>query len=133
MMLMDLKQVYINKVAKFLPNNPVSNDEIEEYLGFINGKASKSKRIVLRNNGIRRRFYAINKEGKTTHSNAEMTALAIRGLFNDPSGLKDLQLLSCGTSTPDQLIPSHALMVHGLLPETRPLEVFSPSGVCCSG
>jgi len=131
---MSFKEVYITKTASYLPNEPVSNDEMEEYLGLINEKPSKSRRIVLRNNGIKRRFYALTKAGKATHTNAEMTALAIRKLFdNKPEGLQSFQLLSCGTSSPDQMMPSHAVMVHGWLPESNAIEVVSPSGVCCAG
>jgi 3-oxoacyl-[acyl-carrier-protein] synthase-3 len=131
---MSLKQVYITDTSFFFPNEPVSNDEMEEYLGLINGKPSKAKRIVLRNNGIKRRFYALTKEGKPTHTNAQMTALAVRSLFKkDPERLKGLELLSCGTSSPDQMMPSHGVMVHGWLPETNGVEVVSPSGVCCAG
>ncbi len=129
-----INEVYINKAAKFLPNNPVSNDEMEDYLGLINKKVSKSKSIVLRNNGIKCRYYAIEKNGIATHTNSQMTALAIRNLFNnDLAELKKIDLISCGTSTPDQMMPSHGVMVHGWLPETNAIEVVSPSGVCCSG
>jgi len=128
------KQVYITRTASFLPNEPISNEGIEEYLGLINDQASKAKRIVLRNNGIKRRFYALTKQGKATHTNAQMASLAIRALFdNDPKGLKSIQLLTAGTSSPDQMMPSHAVMVHGWLPETMPIEVVSPSGNCCAG
>ncbi len=131
---MSFKEVYITRTASFFPNDPVSNDEMEEYLGYINKNPSKSKRIVLRNNGIKRRYYALTKEGKITHSNAKMTALAVRELFkNDPGLLKSMELLVCGTSSPDQLMPSHAVMVHGELPETGSIEVVSPAGVCCAG
>lgn len=131
---MSFKNVYITNTASYFPNDPVSNDEMEEYLGYLNGKPSKSKSIVLRNNGIKRRFYALTKEGKITHTNAEMTALAIRDLFKgQPDGLRSIELLSCGTSSPDQLLPSHGVMVHGWLPETRSVEVVSPAGVCCAG
>lgn len=130
---MSLNEVYITKIAKFLPNEPVTNEMMEDYLGRIQGKPSRSRSIVLRNNGIQRRFYAINKEGKVTHTNAEMTANAIRNLFDDPADLKKIDLISCGTSTPDQMIPSHGLMVHGLLPESRSMEVATSAGVCCSG
>jgi 3-oxoacyl-[acyl-carrier-protein] synthase III len=131
---MSAKQVYITKTASYFPNNPISNDEMEEYLGYINDQISKSKRIVLRNNGIKRRFYAIRKDGSPTHTNAQMASLAIRKLFeNEPNGLQNIELLSCGTSSPDQMMPSHAVMVHGWLPETNAIEVVSPSGVCCAG
>ncbi len=131
---MELNQVYINRVAGFLPNDPVPNDEMEQYMGLINERASRSKAIVLRNNGIKTRHYASDKTGKTTHTNAQMAALAIKELFkNDPENLKTVELLSCGTSTPDQMMPSHAVMVHGWVPELGTIEVVSAAGVCCSG
>lgn len=125
--------VYINKTAHFLPNNPISNDEMEDYLGLINNVKSKSKNIVLRSNKIQNRYYAIDKKGNSTHTNAQLVALAIKKLNSSESNLTNTDLLVCGTSTPDQLIPSHAIMVHGELPELGPLEVVSPAGVCCSG
>jgi len=128
-----MADVYITRTSSFLPNEPVSNDEIESFLGLIGEEASKSKRIVLRNNGIKNRYYAIDKSGNATHSNAEMVALAIKSLFNNSEEIEQIELISCGTSTPDQLMPSHAVMVHGYLPESRNIEVVSPSGVCCSG
>jgi 3-oxoacyl-[acyl-carrier-protein] synthase-3 len=126
--------VYINKTSAFFPNNPVPNDDMELYLGYINGKPSKSKNIVLRNNGIINRYYALEKGGKATHTNAQMTALAVKALFKEnPEHIKDVELLSCGTSSPDQMMPSHGVMTHGWLPEAEAIEVVSPSGVCCAG
>jgi len=131
---MSLNQVYIIRTAHYLPNAPVSNEEMEDYLGLIHGKPSRSRSIVLRNNGIKRRFYALNRKGQGTHTNSQMAALALEGLFtNGPAGLADLQLIACGTSTPDQFLPSHASMVHGWLPASSNAEVVSPSGACCSG
>src|ERR1700688_1146832 len=133
-MKMEFKEVYITKTATYFPNEPVSNDEMEQFLGLINKSPSKSKRIVLRNNGIKNRFYALTREGKATHTNAEMTALAIRKMLdNDEKQIKSIDLLVCGTSSPDQIMPSHAVMVHGELPEAESIEVVSPSGVCCAG
>jgi len=131
---MPLNEVYITRTSHFFPNNPVSNDEMEEYLGMINDKPSKSRRIVLRNNGITNRYYALEKGGKTTHTNAQLTAEAIKELFkNDKEGLKNIDVLSCGTSSPDQMMPSHGCMVHGWIPELGSIEVVSPAGVCCAG
>jgi len=127
------ENVYINRIAAYLPGLPVSNEEMEEYLGVIGGKKSRSKSIVLRSNGIKTRYYALDKNSQPTYTNAELTANAIKKLFSDASGLKDIELLACGTSTVDQLIPSHAVMVHGLLKEASNTQVFSFSGVCCSG
>ncbi len=129
-----MNEVYITRIAQFLPNECVSNDEMEEYLGMIDNKRSKSKPVVLRNNGIKNRYYAIKKDGTPTHTNAELTALAVKKLFKDnPEEIKEMDFLSCGTSSPDQLMPSHGLMVHGELPESDFIEVTSPSGNCCSG
>ena len=131
---MSTSHVYINSTSAYFPNEPVSNDEMEEYLGYIDGRPSKSKKIVLRNNGIINRYYALDKSGKSTHTNAQMTALAVKELFkDDPAKLKEIELLSCGTSSPDQVMPSHGVMTHGWLPDAAGIEVVSPSGVCCAG
>ncbi len=125
-------RVFINKIEKFLPNEPVSNEEMEQILGEINQQPSKSRRIILRNNGIRTRYYALDKQQRITHNNAELTALAIQNLTGSDFSLNDIEVLSCGTSTPDLLLPSHAAMVHGLL-KNKSVELNSASGVCCSG
>ena len=127
-----LKNVYITKSAKFLPNKPISNDEMEDYLGKINGVPSKARRVVLRNNGILTRYYALDQNQNFTHNNAELTKNAIESLFDENFEKEQLEILSCGTSTPDQLLPSHAAMVHGLL-KGNSVELNSSSGICCSG
>ncbi len=121
--------VYISKIAVFLPNSPITNDEIEDVLGFIGGKPSKARKIVLRNNGIKERYYSINKTTKKIdYSNADMTANAVRSLIKDEA----IDILSCGTSTPDQLMPGHALMVQGKLGLSE-IEAVSTSGICLCG
>lgn len=125
-------EVYITKAAKYLPNEAVSNDEMENYLGLINDAASKARRIILRNNKILSRYYAIDKNGKSTHNNAELTRNAILQLFDDNFTAQDVEVLSCGTSTPDVFLPSHAAMVHGLL-KNKSVELNSSTGVCCAG
>jgi 3-oxoacyl-[acyl-carrier-protein] synthase-3 len=124
--------VYITRAGKYLPNEPVSNDEMEDILGLINDTASKARRIVLRNNGIKNRYYAIDKNGNITHNNAHLTHLAIEQLYGDGFTKNDVEVLSCGTSSPDNLFPSHASMVHGLM-GNKSLELNASSGVCCAG
>jgi len=126
------KSVYITRLSKFLPNDPISNDEIEEFLGLINGTPSKAKALILRNNKIKTRYYAIDRQGRATHTNAKLTKLAIENLFDEKFGLDDVQVLSCGTTSPDQLLPSHAAMVHGEL-GGYPIEINSTSGACSAG
>lgn len=127
-----MKTVYINKMSRFLPNQPVSIDEMEDYLGYIKGIKSKAKPLILRNNGIKTRYYALDKEGNFTHTNAELVHEAIKKIEKDGFSLDDLELLAVGTTSPDQLLPAHASMVQGLL-KNRPMEVISPEGSCNSG
>ena len=127
-----LSKVYINRIAKYLPNNPISNEEMEGVLGQIGGVPSKARRIVLRNNGIKNRYYALNTKGEPTHANAQLAKNAIEGLFDNSFTKNEVEVLSCGTSTPDQMLPSHAVMVHGEL-ANKNMELNSASGVCCAG
>lgn len=128
-----MSDVYINAVAKFLPNEAVPNDRIESVLGMVNGQPSRARAIVLRNNKIKSRYYAIGADGKASHTNAQLTFEAVKQvLANAGVDEHDIDLLSCGTSTPDQLLPAHASMVHGLW-QNKPLEVNTNSGICTSG
>ena len=87
-------EVYINDLSYFLPNEPVSNDDIEHVLGKIMNLPSRIKRIVLRNNKIKTRYYAIDsKSGKLTHTNAELVAEAVRKL--NPTNNFDLNSIEC--------------------------------------
>lgn len=128
-----MQDVYIKAISKFLPNQAVNNDQMEEILGFVNGNASRAKAIVLRNNKIKSRYYAIDKEGNPTHNNTDLTVEAINRLLELSNVSKnDVDILSCGTSTPDQLLPSHASMVHGSW-KNKPIEINSAIGICTSG
>lgn len=102
---------------------------MEEYLGLIDGQPSRVKAIILRQNGIKTRYYALNKKQQITHTNAELARSAIDKLFINVDEKRKIEFLSCATSTPDQLIPSHASMVHGATFD-HPLETASLAGVC---
>ena len=125
--------VFITKASRFLPNDPVENDDMEVFLGMVDGKPSKARRVILRRNGIKQRYYALDKDGNVTHTNVQMAANAVRGLLDDQLTIDDIDLLSCGTGSPEQLIPSHGVMVHGELGGKKHMEVVSFAGSCCSG
>jgi len=125
------KEVFITGITTYLPNNPVSNDEMEDYLGKINNTPSRARRIVLRNNGITTRYYALEKGSRPTHNNAQLAAEAVKLLLNEYIRKEDVQLLVCGTASPDQIMPSHASMVHGLL-GIPSVEIASFAGSCCA-
>jgi 3-oxoacyl-[acyl-carrier-protein] synthase-3 len=126
--------VYITDLAAFLPNAPISNDRMEQVLGLVNQVPSRTRRIILRNNRIKTRHYAIDPQtGQTTHTNAQLTAEAIRRLQPFPDfSMGDIECLACGTSSPDQIMPAHGQMVHGEL-GGDPCEVMSAAGICMSG
>src|SRR5436190_20990847 len=124
---------YITRSSVCLPNPPVENDQVETILGQVGERPSRARRVVQRNNGIRRRHYVIDPAtGKPNYTNASLTAAAVKGLVADGFKLDDLACLACGTSNPDQLLPNHAVMVHGEL-GVPVREVVSTSGVCLSG
>lgn len=127
------RPVYIVGSSDFLPYGPVSNEYMEEILGEARGVPSRVKRRILQSNGIEQRYYAIDPVSKTpTYSNADLTAMAVRALAEKTElDLSQLDLMVCGTSTADQIIPNHAQMVQGVL-GIGPLEVISTAGVCCS-
>lgn len=124
--------VFITGTSCYFPNKPVSNEDMEDFLGLITGKHSRVKPAILKQNGIKQRYYALTKEQKITHTNAEMAVNSILQLLkNSDISNSEIELLSCATSSPDQMLPSHASMVHGLL-KNKPLEIFSASGICLS-
>lgn len=89
---------------------------MERVLGYTGGQPSPLRQRILRSNGIYSRHYAIDPNTREfTHSNADLTAEAVRSLEDDGASIDDMEALVCGTTTPDQLMPGHALMVQGLL------------------
>jgi 3-oxoacyl-[acyl-carrier-protein] synthase-3 len=125
--------VYITRTGAWLPNAPVENDAMERILGQVGEKPSRGRRAVLRSNGIVRRHYAIDPETlRFNDTNAGMTAKAVRALGPARGPLPPIGCLACGTSIADQLMPGHAVMVHGEL-GLPACEVVSTSGVCVAG
>lgn len=125
--------VYIRQLAAFLPGEPIDNERMESLLGRIDDRPSRARRLVLRNNGIKQRHYALDPAtGAPTHNNAQLTAEAIRMLAERGLDLNALDVLACGTSSPDQLMPNHGVMVHGEL-GCPPCEISSSAGVCVAG
>ncbi|MDR2364625.1 MAG: beta-ketoacyl-ACP synthase III [Zoogloeaceae bacterium] len=128
-----MNAVFITATAAFLPNAPVDNEAIEAVLGKIGGQPSRARRIVLRQNGIETRHYAIDPAtGRHTHSNAGLAAEAVRALREGGFTLEDIRCLVAGTSLPDQIMPGHAVMLHGELGNPA-CEVVSVGGICLAG
>jgi len=125
---------YINRMGKFLPGEPINNDEMEEYLGQIASRPSRVSLRILNRNGIQQGYYAIDKQQQTIYSNSQMAAFAVCDVISQ-SNLEPgaIDLLACATTLPDLLVPGFASTVHGELSELSPLEIVATQGVCCAG
>lgn len=125
--------VFINRISAFLPHDPVDNEQMEARLGLVGGKPSRARKLVLRRNGIQQRHYVIDPHsGEPSMNNAQLSAEAIRGLVGEGFALDSLDCLVAGTSSPDQVMPGHAVMVHGEL-GNPPCEVATTAGICLCG
>ena len=130
---MTSKNAYITNISSFLPNSPISNDEMEDILGYVGGKPSRARRIILRQNRITTRYYVLDpKTREPVYSNAQLAAEAIKKLEDDHFTLDRIECLATATSLVEHLMPNHGVMVHGEL--KNPIcEVLSTSGICLSG
>lgn len=128
-----IQPVYINRISAFLPHEPVSNEQMEQRLGQVGARPSRARKLVLRSNGICSRHYAIDPQTlQPTYTNAQLAAAAIRGLCDADASLEQIECLVASSSQPDQVMPNHAVMVHGEL-GNPPCEVVSTSGICLCG
>ncbi|SHL26573.1 beta-ketoacyl-ACP synthase III [Phytopseudomonas punonensis] len=125
--------VFINRISASLPHDPVDNEQMEARLGMVGGKPSRARKLVLRRNGIQQRHYVIDPlTGEPSMNNAQLSAAAIRGLVGDGFALDSLDCLVASTSSPDQLMPGHGVMVHGELGNPS-CEVATTAGICLCG
>ncbi|MDG6894482.1 beta-ketoacyl-ACP synthase III [Volucribacter amazonae] len=129
-----LQQVYINHIASFLPNQAVDNDQIEQVLGKIGDIPSRVRKMILRSNGIKQRYYALDPiTRQATHTSTDLAVEAIKGLEQQGFLIQNMDFLACGTSYPDQILPGQGVMVQGLLPNAPACEVITTAGVCVAG
>src|SRR5688572_26464087 len=101
--------VYITALGKFLPGEPVSNEEMEDFLGRVHGRPSRARARVLKQNGIRTRHYAIDRQQRSLYRNSEMAARAVREAL-PRAGLseRDLDFLAAATTQGDVCVPGFA-------------------------
>ena len=127
------ERVYVDAAAYFLPGEPVSNEQMDQYIAPLNKMSDRIKRRILAENGIKQRHYAIDAEGNTRWSNAAMAAEAIRRCLElGQTPLSSVSLLASGSSGGDTLMPGFANMIQGEL-AAPPMETLSSHGVCASG
>ncbi|HEY6503242.1 MAG TPA: beta-ketoacyl-ACP synthase III, partial [Chitinophagaceae bacterium] len=128
-----MSKVYITAAGKFLPNSPVDNDQMEDYLGKFNGAVSRTKNIFLRKNGIKSRYYALDKQQQTTHTAYQMAANAINDCLEKSTiSSGQVDFLSAATTQSDLPVPGFASMVHGASKLER-CGIASHQSVCAAG
>lgn len=127
------KKAYIIGTGSFLPNDPVSNDQMEDRLGKVNNKASRYRQRILSSNGIKHRHYAINPAGETTHLTEELAAESItNALYQLKTDAETVNMFAVGTTLPDLLAPGIASMVHGRVGRSN-ADILSTAGICGAG
>lgn len=127
-----MEPVYLTAAGSFFPGEPVSCEAMACRLGEIDALSARLGRMVLRQNRIDTRHYAIGADGQITHSNAQMAALAVRAaLGRSQLSLADLDCLAAATTQGDLLVPGHASQVHAEL-GAGPIEIASFQSVCAS-
>lgn len=126
-------RVYIESAGYFLPGAPVCNTEMDAYIAPLNRLSGRIKARILAENGIQSRHYAIDTEGRTTISHAQMAAAAARDCLGRAGvDIGAVSLLSVGSSGGDALMPGFANMVQGEM-GAPPMGTLSSQGVCAAG
>jgi 3-oxoacyl-[acyl-carrier-protein] synthase-3 len=127
-----MHDVYINSFGCFLPGEPIPNSHMEDHLGLIGGQPSRSRALVLRQNRIKTRHYAIDATGKAQYTNLDMANRAIRDAIEKSEvSLEDIRYLATSTTIGDVMLPGLASHVHAAL-GIKPIEVASFQSVCAS-
>ncbi len=127
------QRVYLQSAGAFLPGAPVNNAQMDDYIAPLNRLSQRIKRRILAENGIRERYYAIDAEGRTLLSNAQLAAAAIRDcLVRGGAELSQVSMLASGSSGGDALMPGFANMIQGEL-AAPPMETLSVHGICAAG
>ncbi|CAN7374359.1 iron-containing redox enzyme family protein [Variovorax paradoxus] len=127
------QRVYIESAGYFMPGEPIPNERMDAYISPLNRMSERIKRRILAENGILTRHYAIDEEGMTRHTNAQLAAGAIRDcLQRGGAELSRVSLLASGSSGGDTLMPGFANMIQGEL-AAPPMETLSVHGICAAG
>ena len=126
-------RVYIESAAYHLPGEPIDNQHMDAYIAPINRISGRIKNKILAENGIITRYYAIDAEGNTHTTHAQLAAKAINACLEKAGEtIKNVSLLTMGSTGSDALIPGFANMVQGEL-GAQPMETLSSLGVCAAG
>ena len=124
---------YITRTASYLPGPAVENDDIQQYLGSLDGEA-EIKDTVLSMNGIVRRHYAQDEQQQRTHDVYDLGAQAVQDCLAEKTAA--ITYLAAGTTYAPLAAPGFASILHNRLRDRNyldfPVEISSHAGVCSS-
>lgn len=127
-----MTDVYLNGLGAFLPGPPVSNAEMENYIGRVFGKTSRYRAASLRQNKIRTRHYALDPDGRARFTSADMAAAAIRAAVDQSeTSLDRIAFLAASATLGDGLVPGLASSIHAAL-GVKEIEIANFQSVCGS-
>jgi 3-oxoacyl-[acyl-carrier-protein] synthase-3 len=124
--------VFLTASAQCLPGEPVGNAAMAGFIGQVSAEAERLGRLVLRQNRIRNRYYAIRPDGGSDWTVAKLAAEAVRGVLKSAEiDARSIGFLATATTQNDLMVPGLASLVHGEsgLP---PMEIASLQSVCAS-
>lgn len=123
---------YVTAGGQYLPGPPVGNADMGYYIGHLSDRSDRLGRMVLGQNGIRTRHYAIKPDGSTEWTLAKLGAEAARNCLGKAEiDAFELGLLATATTQNDLLVPGLASGVQHAL-ALPPLEIASHQSVCGS-
>ena len=127
-----MRPVYLTASGSHLPGPPIPCDRIEEHIGHVSAEASRRGRIVLRQNRIATRHYAMDADGRTEWTVAGLGAAAAADLLGRAEIDRErVGFLATATTQNDLMVPGLASGVHAAL-GLPPLEIASLQSVCAS-
>ncbi|WP_076073108.1 3-oxoacyl-[acyl-carrier-protein] synthase III C-terminal domain-containing protein [Sphingomonas montana] len=127
-----LRSAFITRTAQSLPGPPIDNDRMGAFIGSVSPASDRYGRLVLRQNRIRTRHYAIRPDGTSDWTVAGLGADALRLLLAGAEvDRRAIGFLATATTQNDLLVPGLASGVHAAsgLP---PVEIASLQSVCAS-
>ena len=129
-----MNNCYLIASGSSLPGEPIQREQIQSYLGRLDGEDEVKDR-VLRMNGIVLRHYAQDRNQHPTADVISMASSAVRDCLENTN--HSPTLLTAGTTYSPFSGPGIASLIHAELGKsqsiTSPLEVSSHGGICSSG
>ena len=126
---------FITRTGAYLPGSPIENDQMDRFLGTLDGE-SDVKRQVLAMNGIESRHYAQDSLQQPTENVYQLAAQAVKACLRDDASTAPVTFLAAGSTYAPYSGPGFASLLHhemASLPRlNHPIEISSHSGICTS-